>query len=131
MSETDPSSPSDAFGRVVCLFGALAVILGAFGAHALRDRFDTREMEWWKTGVLYHMVHTLAALWVARWVAEQRARAAVAGISFLIGILFFSGSLYLMALTGETKLGMVTPIGGLAFIVGWVLAATVGRPRDH
>ncbi len=110
--------------RAAALMGALGVALGAFGAHGLRNIADAAQIErWWKVGAHYHLVHAVALLGVA---AHPRAPA-VAGWSFLVGIALFSGSLYAMTLTGETRLGMITPLGGAAFIVGWAALAFGGR----
>jgi uncharacterized membrane protein YgdD (TMEM256/DUF423 family) len=106
--------------------GFLAVLLGAFGAHALRGRLSSledgaRRLEWWQTATTYHLVHALA-LGLAALVAQKGATlASSAGWSFLAGIVLFSGSLYVMTLTGVRELGAVTPLGGLAFLGGWAL----------
>jgi len=104
--------------------GALAVLCGAFAAHGLSARLDENARAVFETGARYHMYHALAiglAAFAMRGPAETRARAAA--ILFLIGIFLFSGSLYLLALTGMTVLGFVTPFGGLAFIAGWIFLA--------
>ncbi|MBN2785897.1 MAG: DUF423 domain-containing protein [Pontiellaceae bacterium] len=104
--------------------GALSVILGAFGAHGLKEKLSEKMLANWMTGVEYQFYHTLALLLLGLLALHLPARAiGGAGWAFTIGITLFSGSLYVMALTGITKLGMITPIGGLAFIVGWVLLA--------
>ena len=107
--------------------GALAVASGAFGAHALEGVLDERARGWYDTAVTYHAGHALAlvacgllALHVGR--AGSRALA-VAGVAFAAGIALFSGSLYLMAFTGWTRLGMITPLGGVALIAGWIAFA--------
>jgi uncharacterized membrane protein YgdD (TMEM256/DUF423 family) len=113
------------------MMGALAVLCGAFAAHGLSARLDANAREVFETGARYHMYHALAmglAAFAMRGPAEGRAR--MAAILFLIGIILFSGSLYLLALTGNTVLGFVTPFGGLAFIAGWIalgLAALKSR----
>ena len=103
--------------------------LGAFGAHGLKTRVDADLLVVFETGVRYQMYHALALLLVgwgtARWPGVW---ANMAGWLFLVGILVFSGSLYLMTLTGARWLGAITPIGGLAFILGWVTLA-VGALR--
>jgi uncharacterized membrane protein YgdD (TMEM256/DUF423 family) len=109
---------------VAGIMGALAVLCGAFAAHGLATRLDENARSVFETGARYHMYHALAiglAAFAMRGPAEGAARAAA--ILFLIGILLFSGSLYLLALTGNTVLGFVTPFGGLAFIAGWILLA--------
>jgi uncharacterized membrane protein YgdD (TMEM256/DUF423 family) len=107
------------------LSAMLAVLVGAFGAHGLRDRVSAELLATFETGARYHMYHALAliaAAWaVDRWPQAQAAQ--TAGWLFLGGTLVFSGSLYLLALTGQRWLGAVTPIGGLLFIAGWAMLA--------
>lgn len=113
--------------RTFLMIGALnlflAVALGAFGAHGLRDIVSERMLENWKTGVDYHMVHALGILIVASLAGRLQAakQLGTAAWLFLGGIFFFSGSLYVMALTGLTILGAITPIGGALFLAGWAL----------
>ncbi|TXD34739.1 DUF423 domain-containing protein [Lujinxingia vulgaris] len=108
------------FAILGSLFGMLAVVTGAFGAHGLADKVDARMLEIWQTAAHYQMVHALA-LFAAAWLFSQtQATAAItAGWCFTAGILVFSGSLYLMVFTGARWLGAITPIGGTAMIVGW------------
>ena len=104
---------------------ALAVSIGAFGAHALKARLAADLLEIFETGVRYHFYHAIGGV-LAGLVAERRAGSgagSLAGWSFLAGTLFFSGSLYLLAVTGMRWLGAVTPLGGVAFVVGWVALA--------
>ena len=105
-------------------FGALAVVLGAFGAHALRGVLSEADLATFEIGVRYQMYHALALLALA-WAMTQwdSGSLVVAGWAFVVGILVFSGSLYTLVLTGQRWLGAVTPIGGVAFIVGWALLA--------
>lgn len=103
--------------------GFLAVAAGAFGAHALKSRAPERMLAVFETGARYHMFHALALLGVAVLVARQAPGAAAAGWAFGVGIALFSGSLYAMALTGITRLGAITPLGGVGFLVGWALLA--------
>ena len=114
------------------LLGFTAVALGAFGAHGLRSRLESlpdgvKRLEWWNTAAHYHLTHALALAIVA-WLAHRGAggSASVAGWSFVSGVTLFSGSLYLMAVTGQTKLGAITPIGGLLLLVGWGAVAVAG-----
>ena len=103
-------------GAAIVMFAAVA--LGAFGAHGLKLAPDQKTI--YQTGVLYHLVHGLALLAVG-WLATVKpgeASIEYAGFSFLIGILLFSGSLYLLSITGIKKFGMITPLGGLAFLAG-------------
>jgi len=109
-----------AFLLTGALSGFIAVAVGAFGAHGLRNRLSPEMLAVFETGVRYHLFHTFAVLFVA--VAAARFDGWLvrgAGWSFTAGIVLFSGSLYALALTGVTTLGAVTPIGGLAFLVGW------------
>jgi uncharacterized membrane protein YgdD (TMEM256/DUF423 family) len=105
------------------LFGALAVILGAFGAHALRAHLEPRDLETFETAVRYQMYHAFA-LFAAAWLLSRNAPYATAAAwAFIAGVAIFSGSLYLLVATGQRWLGAVTPLGGLAFIAGWLLLA--------
>ena len=113
-------------GMILVALGALsaflAVALGAFGAHALRDRLAPDLLAVFETGARYHLVHAVAIVVVG--FAEARLPAVrVSGVLFLIGTLLFSGSLYALALTGVRGWGAVTPLGGLAFLVGWAWLA--------
>lgn len=101
------------------LFLAVAVMLGAFGAHSLRGHLDAYAMGVWEKAVFYHFVHALGML-IVPVVAKGRTTANRVSALLAIGILFFSGSLYALALTGVPMLGAVTPLGGLAFIAAWV-----------
>jgi uncharacterized membrane protein YgdD (TMEM256/DUF423 family) len=110
------------FLLVGALSGIVAVGFGAFGAHALRGRLSPQLLEVFETGVRYQMFHTVAILIVALAAARfDGSLVRAAGWAFTLGIVLFSGSLYAMALTGVTTLGAITPIGGVAFLVGWVL----------
>jgi uncharacterized membrane protein YgdD (TMEM256/DUF423 family) len=107
------------------LLGALSVALGAFGAHALRDRIEASLLANYQTGVSYMFYHALALFVVVvaltRWPGSNQP--VWAGWLFVVGIVFFSGSLFVMAFTGQRWLGAITPIGGVAFIAGWLLLA--------
>jgi uncharacterized membrane protein YgdD (TMEM256/DUF423 family) len=100
----------------------LAVALGAFGAHALRARLAPEMVAVFEVGVRYHVYHALALFAVA-WVWERSpgGLAQASGWAFTIGIVLFSGSLYLLSATGVRWLGAITPLGGTAFLAGWVL----------
>ena len=106
------------------LLGSTAVALGAFGAHGLKARVPADLLAVFDTAARYHLVHALAIVALA-WVADRfpGACATAAGWLFLAGILLFSGSLYLMVLTGARALGAITPLGGLSLIAGWVALA--------
>jgi uncharacterized membrane protein YgdD (TMEM256/DUF423 family) len=110
------------------LNAALAVAAGAFAAHGLRERLDARALEVFETGARYHLYHALAII-AAGLVASSAARGAqISAWMFQIGIVLFSGSLYALALSGVKGLGAITPIGGLAFLAGWLwLAWTAWR----
>src|SRR5688572_27176914 len=114
--------------RTTAGLGFCAVALGAFGAHglsAILHRHDTAEI--WETAVLYHLVHTIVMLFLARTKPWQPGP----WLCFFAGILIFSGSLYVLAATNTRWLGAITPFGGLSFLAGWLwLAITAGR-RDE
>jgi len=105
------------------VYALLAVALGAFGAHALEDTLSPSMLETYEVGVRYQMYHALGLILLGALSDRAlRTRALVWSARLLhAGILIFSGSLYVLTLTGYTKLGMVTPIGGVAFISGWVM----------
>jgi len=110
--------------------GAVTVVVGAFGAHALKGRLTAMGYgEQWKTAVLYQMVHVLALLLAGLCLKEAQQGNVflrTAPWLFLSGIILFSGSLYALALTGQKGFGAVTPLGGLALIAGWVALALGG-----
>lgn len=112
---------------IAALNGLLVVVLGAFGAHALETRIPASLLETWQTGVQYHMFHTLALLAVGVLQREVTlaARLQSAAYFFIGGIAIFCGSLYVLALSGMTSLGMITPIGGVLFLAGWLQLARV------
>lgn len=106
---------------VGALLGLVGVGLGAFGAHGLRGRLSPEMLAAFETGVRYQMYHALALLALVALMSRHEGRAIlVAGWSWTAGILVFSGSLYALALTGTTILGAITPIGGVALLVGWL-----------
>lgn len=114
--------------------GGTAVALGALGAHALRARLDSSALATFETAVQYHFLHSIALCVVALWLRGSAAAAAPAGVAtagaaFLVGILLFSGSLYALAFGGPRWLGPITPLGGLAFILGWACLAWEGFRR--
>jgi uncharacterized membrane protein YgdD (TMEM256/DUF423 family) len=102
--------------RIAAAFGLLAVVLGAFGAHGLKDLLaQNGTTTIWEKAVFYHFIHAVMLFLLA----ERKTFPALAWWSFLAGIVIFSGSLYLLAITNVRWLGAVTPIGGVSFIVGW------------
>lgn len=120
------------FAALGALSAAIAVAAGAFGAHALKGHLAPDELAIFETGARYQMYHALALLAVA-WAASRWPGGAMsaAGWLFVLGTLLFSGSLYALALSGVRWLGAVTPLGGLAFLAGWVclaVGAWRGRP---
>ena len=116
------------FITLASLSGMTAVMLGAFGAHALRDRLDDYARGVFETAVQYHFYHSLALLAVGLLAVSQPQTVMLksSGWLFFIGILIFSGSLYLLSVTGVRWLGAITPLGGLAFIAGWACLAATG-----
>jgi len=108
------------------------VALGAFGAHSLRSLVTPERLAVFETGVRYHLVHALAVLAAAgaAHAAPQAAGPRWAGALFALGVLLFSGSLYLLVWTGVTTWGAVTPLGGLSFLAGWIALASTRLPRD-
>ena len=110
------------FLAIGAISGCLVVILGAFGAHGLKDIFDEYGKSIYERAVLYHMFHTMAILVVGLIKKIQpEMQLSVAGWAFILGIILFSGSLYTLSVTGIKLLGMITPIGGVLFIIGWVI----------
>lgn len=107
---------------IAAINGFLAVAFGAFAAHGLSDRLDAHALQVFETGARYHMYHALA-IGLAALAARGIATAGWAASFFLLGIVLFSGSLYLLALTGFRPFAFVTPFGGLSFLIGWGLLA--------
>jgi len=115
-----------------CIAALLAVALGAFGAHGLKTRIAPEWMSVYKTGVEYHFYHALGLILVGltAWRLPESGCLRAAGWAMLAGLLLFSGSLYLLSVTGLSWLGAVTPFGGLAFLAAWGLFATaIARSR--
>lgn len=112
------------FAALGALFAGLAVAAGAFGAHGLKARLAPDLLEVFETAARYQMYHALGLLAVA-WAAARWPQPAVtaAGWCFVAGIVVFCGSLYVLSLTGTRWLGAITPLGGLAFMVGWLALA--------
>ena len=114
--------------RVAAISGFLAVALGAFGAHGLKDlltRYDTTAI--WQTAALYHLVHSAVLLFVA----SREPFPAWAWRLFAAGILVFSGTLYVLSVTNLRWLGAITPLGGLALLGGWLALALSARRRQE
>lgn len=117
--------PQFRFLKFGAVFGALAVVFGAFAAHGLKGRLDPRMLAVFEIGVRYQMYHALALVAVAAGAAKlwSHSLTATACWAWILGITLFSGSLYLLALTGVRWIGFITPFGGVSFIVGWALLA--------
>jgi uncharacterized membrane protein YgdD (TMEM256/DUF423 family) len=107
--------------------GATGVMLGAFGAHALQARLNAAQLASWDTAVKYHLIHSVALLALALFAAQSQRSIQLPAGAFTLGVLLFSGSIYLLVLTGQRWLGPVTPIGGLCFIVGWISLLGLAR----
>ncbi len=119
------------FLTMAAWLGALAVALGAFGAHGLKDHLQAVDvsglrLSWWNTAAQYHLAHALALGLCAATAGDSRS-ARVSGLCFTFGIAIFSGTLYVMALTGLRWLGAVTPFGGALLIAGWVAFGLAAR----
>ncbi len=117
---------------IAAVNGGLAVVCGAFAAHGLQGRIDAEALGVFETGARYHMYHALAIGLAAFAMRDAAAGAAATAAAFFLGgILLFSGSLYLLALTGVRGFGIVTPFGGVCFLIGWgaLALAAVRLPR--
>lgn len=101
----------------------LGVALGAFGAHALKERLDENQQKTYQTGIQYHLIHGLGLVLIGLYagMTEHASLTLWAGWLITAGIILFSGSLYALSLTGIRKLGAITPLGGVAFLAGWVM----------
>jgi uncharacterized membrane protein YgdD (TMEM256/DUF423 family) len=109
--------------RLAALLGFLGVLLGAFGAHGLRGSVPDALLDAYRTGVHYHLMHAVVMLALALYSASTRRSTRLPRLLFGVGILLFSGSLYAMAVGAPTSLGMITPIGGLLLLSGWLSLA--------
>jgi uncharacterized membrane protein YgdD (TMEM256/DUF423 family) len=119
------------FLLIGAVLGFLGVAIGAFGAHGLKSRLSPDMLGVFEIGVRYHMYHVFALLIVAAAIGHIGAARllTIAGWAFVAGIVIFSGSLYALALTGTGILGAITPIGGLAFLIGWASLAFFAAAR--
>ncbi len=106
-----------------CVFAFLSVALGAFGAHALKERFSDYAMSVYQTGVTYQATHALALIGLGLWALITQQKAGLPAVFFAVGIVLFSGSLYVIAFSGVRAFGAVTPFGGVLFLAGWALWA--------
>lgn len=111
---------------VAAVLGGLSVFMGAFGAHALKPLLEANQRtETFELAVRYQFFHALALLFLGLWIKQSNTKLARwAGLSFLLGTILFSGSLYFLSFTNSKSLVMATPVGGLCFLAGWILLAT-------
>ena len=114
--------------RMGALFGAFAIVTGAFGAHALQARLAPEDLDLWKTAVLYHALHASAL--VLYGLFDRNGRGRVAGWSFALGIVIFSGTVYALALGAPKWFGAITPIGGGLLVLGWLAFAVNASRRN-
>jgi uncharacterized membrane protein YgdD (TMEM256/DUF423 family) len=113
--------------RIAAATGFLGVALGAFGAHGLRDLLEqNKTLDIWKTASNYHLIHAVALLFLA----TLRPMPGLAWMLFFLGVIIFSGSLYLLAVTGAHWLVVITPFGGLSLLAGWLVLA-VGKVKSE
>jgi uncharacterized membrane protein YgdD (TMEM256/DUF423 family) len=112
---------------IAALTGATGVVLGAFGAHALRARLDPAALATWQTAVQYHLIHALALLALALFARATGRSVTLPSALLVAGVTLFSGSLYLLATAGWKWLGPVTPLGGLCLIAGWLSLLLLAR----
>ena len=130
---TSPGS-SERFSTLGAALGALGVAAGAFGAHALRDRVEPRHLAVWDTAAEYLLWHALALVLVGLLIRQGSVRARpirVAGRALSFGVVVFSGSLYVLVLSGVGWLGAITPVGGVSLIVGWGALAYACWPQPN
>lgn len=111
---------------IAAVLGGLAVTLGAFASHALKEKLTERSLEVFELGTRYQMYHALALLFIALLLSRAETAQSLltaSGVAFVVGVLLFCGSLYALSLSGVKILGAITPLGGVAFIVGWACLA--------
>jgi len=110
------------WAKIASILMFLGVALGAFGSHALKDKISDYHLDVYKTGILYHFIHALGLFAVA-WLVVQfhNPKLNLSGVFLTAGIILFSGSLYLYSITNIRWLGFITPIGGLCFLIGWLI----------
>ena len=112
------------FAIIGSLFAMTGIVIGAFGTHFLKERLSLEKLSILEIGIRYQIYHALALFVVAWAISRWPSQATIAaGWSFILGVLLFSGSLYVLVLTEQRWLGAVTPIGGLAMILGWAILA--------
>lgn len=124
MKEVNQSKLSRVFIISAAISGFLATCLGAFGAHALKSKISMDMFDVYQTGVSYQFYHSLVLLLLGLLIIHYDNKyLRLSGVMFGVGILFFSGSLYLLAITGIKPIGIITPFGGVAFLIGWFMLA--------
>ncbi len=111
--------------RLAALSGFIAVALGAFGAHALKDSFSAEAINWWQTATLYLMVHAAAALAIG--LSDRKGLIQAGGLAMILGATLFAATLYAMALGGPRWLGAITPLGGVGMLTGWAMTVWAAR----
>jgi uncharacterized membrane protein YgdD (TMEM256/DUF423 family) len=124
--------------RAAAIMGLLGVALGAFGAHLLEphwiktlgEQVAKDRLDWWQTGIFYHITHSIVLL-VLAFGCPEKHQARVASWCFVIGVNIFSGTLYLLALTGLRWMGAIVPIGGTLLLIGWLLLAIMAGRRTE
>lgn len=118
-----PEFPGNRYLAAGGLSGFLSVALGAFGAHALKGRLSEQGLEIYRTAAHYQIIHALALVAHGLWCNQMRQDMRVAGLSWIVGSVLFSGSLYALAISGIKILGAITPFGGLLLMAGWLVFA--------
>ena len=113
--------------RIAAISGAIAVVAGAFGAHGLKARLEPAQLDAWTTATDYHLLHSIVLLALALFARQSGQSVDLQAGLFAAGTLLFSGSIYLLVLTGMKWLGPVTPIGGLLLIAGWLSLFLLGK----
>lgn len=114
------------FWVIAAILGGLAVAAGAFGSHLLKEKLTERSLEIFDLGARYQMYHALALLFVAFLLSRAETAQPLltaSGFAFMLGVLLFCGSLYALSLSGMKGLGAITPLGGVAFMIGWFCLA--------
>lgn len=120
------------FLAIASALGGISVIFGAFASHALKDRLSDRALQIWETGTKYQMYHAIALILIALLITRfpSSTPLMVSGYAFIAGVILFSGSLYALSLSGIKWLGAITPLGGVAFIIGWACLAVAAWGID-
>ena len=113
---------------IAAIYGAVAVIAGAFGAHGLKASLTADQLSAWNTATLYHLLHSVALLALGLYAATTGRSVALPATLFAAGVLLFSGSIYGLVLTSQRWLGPITPIGGVLMIAAWLALIALARP---